>query len=70
MSGLILREELGIFGVWGLQPITYDAVQNPVVFVLVAAMFFDLFLWWLVHWYRRKYGDLAKKYELARRKNK
>lgn len=59
---ICLDEELGIAHKFGLQPITIDSLNNPVLFgaILLAGPTFTA--WWAVHVYRRKYGDIAKKW--------
>jgi hypothetical protein len=57
-SIILLREELGILHTFGLIPITWVAVNNPVLFWAIAIAGPTLTVWWIVHVYRRKYGDL------------
>lgn len=63
---VLLDEELGITHVWGLNPITWDTIlalkkHQPWLFIAVALIGPVFFLWWLVHIYRRMFGDLSKK---------
>lgn len=55
-------EELGIFHVMGMQPITIDSLNNLALFIDILAAGPTFTAWWAVHVYRRKYGDIAKKW--------
>lgn len=63
---VIFDEELGITHILGLNPITWDAVgdlkkHKPLLFISVALAGPVFFVWWLIHIYRRTWGDLSKK---------
>lgn len=60
---LILDEILGIAHVWGLRPITEDAIVqwnqgHPLLLLSVAAAGPVFLAWWIIHIYRRLFGDL------------
>lgn len=58
LNGIVGIEELGIVHWQGQIPITWMAVANPDLFVVIEAGFQAVAAWWLIHWWRRKYGDL------------
>lgn len=60
-GGIIVIEELGIVHWQGRIPITWMAVQDPRLFIVIEIGFLAVAAWWPVHWYRRKYGDIAKR---------
>lgn len=60
-TGIILIEESGIVHWAGRIPITWMAVSDPRIFIAIEMGFLILSAWWPVHWYRRKYGDIAKR---------
>lgn len=55
-------EELGIFHVLGMNPITIDSLNNLALFITILAAGPTFTAWWAVHIYRRKYGDIAKRW--------
>jgi hypothetical protein len=61
LSSLILDEELGILHWSGMQPITTVALHDWRVMAGILLLGPNFTAWWLVHLYRRKYGDLAGK---------
>ena len=67
---IFVNEELGILHKYHLNPITWDAVYDPRLFWTIFIGGFVFSAWWGVHVYRRKFGDLKPKNELAGRINK
>lgn len=61
LNGIVGIEELGITHIAGQIPITWIAVADPRLFVAIEIGLQALAAWWLIHWYRRKYGDLKPK---------
>lgn len=62
VSGLIIAiEEAGIIHWQGRIPITWMAVADPRLFWAIEGAMLAAAAWWAVHWYRRKYGDIAKR---------
>jgi hypothetical protein len=59
--GIFFNEELGILHKFGLQPITWAAVGDFRLFLVIFAGGPVFSGWWWIHWYRRKYGDLKPK---------
>ena len=62
VTAVIGDEELGIFHVLGLNPITIDSLNNLWLFLDILAAGPVFTAWWAVHVYRRKFGDIAKKW--------
>lgn len=60
-SFIIIDEELGITHILGLNPITWDALHSWKLFITILLAGPTFSLWWGVHIYRRKYGDLSKR---------
>lgn len=65
-SAIVVDEELGITHTFGMSPITWVTVGNllhhdPRLFIAIATAFPVGWGWWIVHVYRRAYGDLSKR---------
>ena len=63
---ILADEELGILHVWGLSPITWVSIgdleqHKPLLATAIFMAGITFSLWWLVHLYRRIWGDLSQK---------
>ena len=61
MTVIIGDEELGLNHIWGFLPITVESENNLFLFLSILAAGPTFTAWWMVHVYRRKYGDLKDK---------